>query len=52
VGTQCDMIQTDRDIPAFVNMALRGDLALDKLVAGKFRVEAMKQRQILKPLGL
>jgi S-(hydroxymethyl)glutathione dehydrogenase/alcohol dehydrogenase len=53
VGTQYGMIQTDRDIPAFADMAMRGDLLLDKLVTKKFKVEeindvaeAMKARQI------
>ena len=53
MGTQYGMIQTDRDIPAFADMAMRGDLLLDKLVTKKFKVEeindvaeAMKARQI------
>jgi len=54
VGTQYGMIQTHQDIPAFVDMALRGELLLDRLVTRKFKVEeindvaeAMKQRQIV-----
>jgi Zn-dependent alcohol dehydrogenase len=53
VGTQYGMIQTDRDIPAFADMAMRGDLLLDKLITKMFKVEeindvaeAMKARQI------
>ena len=47
------MIETHRDIPTFADMAVRGELLLDKLITKKFRVEeinevaeAMKQRQI------
>lgn len=53
VGTQYGMIQTERDIPIFAGMALRGELLLDKLITRTFKVEeindvaeAMKARQI------
>ena len=45
VGTQYGMIQTDRDIPAFADMAMRGDLLLDKLVTKKFKVEEINKSQ-------
>ena len=53
-GTLYGNIQTHRDIPVFADMAVKGDLKLDRLISKKFRieeindvVEAMQKRQIL-----
>jgi Zn-dependent alcohol dehydrogenase len=47
-------IRTHEDIPGFADMAMRGDLMLDKLISKKFKVEeinevveAMQKRQII-----
>jgi len=52
-GTLYGLIQTHRDIPIFADMAVRGELLLDKLMTKKFKVEeindvadAMRERQI------
>ena len=52
-GTLYGNIEPHRDIPAFADMAMRGDLLLDKLITKFFRVneindvaERMRQRQI------
>jgi len=54
IGSLYGMIRTQQDIPVFADMAVRGDLLLDKLITKKFRVEeindvvdAMKNRQII-----
>jgi S-(hydroxymethyl)glutathione dehydrogenase/alcohol dehydrogenase len=54
VGTLYGNIRTQEDIPMFADMAMKGELALDKLIGKKFRVEeinqvieAMKNRQII-----
>jgi S-(hydroxymethyl)glutathione dehydrogenase/alcohol dehydrogenase len=54
IGTLYGNIRTHEDIPAFADMAIRGELMLDKLIGRKFKieeindvVEAMKNRQII-----
>ena len=54
IGTIYGNIRTHEDIPTFADMAMRGELMLDKLIGRKFRVEeinqvveAMKNRQII-----
>ena len=53
-GALYGFIDTLRDIPAFADMAVRGDLKLDKLITKKFKIEeindvaeAMNKRQII-----
>ena len=53
-GVMYGHIRTHQDIPAFADMAMRGELKLDKLISKKFKVEeindvveAMKRRQII-----
>jgi S-(hydroxymethyl)glutathione dehydrogenase/alcohol dehydrogenase len=53
-GVNYGHIKPHQDIPAFAEMAINGDLKLDKLISKKFRVEdindvidAMKKRQII-----
>ena len=53
-GVQYGKIHTHVDIPRFADMAMKGDLMLDKLITKKFKVEeindvveAMKNRQII-----
>jgi S-(hydroxymethyl)glutathione dehydrogenase/alcohol dehydrogenase len=53
-GALYGFIDTHRDIPAFADMAVRGDLKLDKLITKKFKIEeindvaeAMNKRQII-----
>jgi len=53
-GTLYGNIQPHRDIPKFVDMAIKGDLKLDKLITKTFKLEeindvadAMRQRQIV-----
>ena len=52
-GTLYGNIEPHRDIPAFADMAMRGDLLLEKLITKFFKVneindvaERMRQRQI------
>jgi S-(hydroxymethyl)glutathione dehydrogenase/alcohol dehydrogenase len=52
-GVNYGHIRPHQDIPTFADMAMRGDLILDKLITKKFKVEeindvveAMKKRQI------
>jgi S-(hydroxymethyl)glutathione dehydrogenase/alcohol dehydrogenase len=54
VGVMYGKIHTHVDIPRFADMAMKGDLMLDKLISKKFKiedinnvVEAMKNRQII-----
>jgi S-(hydroxymethyl)glutathione dehydrogenase/alcohol dehydrogenase len=54
VGVLYGMIHTHQDIPTFADMAMRGDLMLDRLITKTFKVEeinqvaeAMKNRQIV-----
>ena len=54
IGVLYGNIHTHLDIPRFADMAMKGDLMLDKLISQKFRVEeindvveAMKNRQII-----
>ena len=53
-GTLYGNIETHRDIPAFADMAVRGDFKLDRLITKKFKIEeindvaeAMRKRQIV-----
>jgi S-(hydroxymethyl)glutathione dehydrogenase/alcohol dehydrogenase len=53
-GVQYGKIHTHVDIPRFADMAMKGDLMLDKLITKKFKieeindvVEALKNRQII-----
>jgi S-(hydroxymethyl)glutathione dehydrogenase/alcohol dehydrogenase len=53
-GVTYGKIHTHVDIPRFADMAMKGDLLLDKLITKKFRVEeindvveALKNRQII-----
>jgi Zn-dependent alcohol dehydrogenase len=53
-GTTYGNIRTHEDIPKFIDMIMRGDYKLDKLIGKKFEldkindvVEAMKKRQII-----
>jgi Zn-dependent alcohol dehydrogenase len=53
-GTLYGNIRPHEDIPRFADMAMRGDLMLDRLISKKFKleeindvVEAMKKRQIV-----
>jgi S-(hydroxymethyl)glutathione dehydrogenase/alcohol dehydrogenase len=53
-GTLYGNIQTHRDIPTFADMAMKGDLLLDKLITKIFKLneindvaEAMRKRQII-----
>ena len=53
-GVMYGHIRPHQDIPAFADMAMRGELKLDKLISKKFKVEeindvveAMKRRQII-----
>jgi len=53
-GVNYGHIKPHQDIPAFADMAMRGDLGLDRLISKKFRVEeindvveAMKNRRII-----
>ena len=53
-GVVYGLIDTHRDIPVFADMAVKGDLKLDKLITKKFKVEeindvaeAMDKRQII-----
>jgi len=53
-GTLYGNIKTHEDIPAFADMAMRGDFKLDKLITNTFKVEeindvaeTMRKRQIL-----
>ena len=54
VGALYGMIRTQQDIPTFADMAMRGELMLDRLITKMFKVEeindvveAMKSRQII-----
>jgi Zn-dependent alcohol dehydrogenase len=54
IGVVYGKIHTHLDIPRFADMAMKGDLMLDKLISKKFKVEeindvveAMKNRQII-----
>jgi S-(hydroxymethyl)glutathione dehydrogenase/alcohol dehydrogenase len=54
IGVMYGKIHTHVDIPRFADMAMKGDLMLDKLISKKFKieeindaVEAMKNRQII-----
>jgi Zn-dependent alcohol dehydrogenase len=53
-GAVYGFVDTQRDIPTFADMAMRGELKLDKLVTKKFKIEeindvaeAMDNRQII-----
>jgi S-(hydroxymethyl)glutathione dehydrogenase/alcohol dehydrogenase len=54
VGTLYGNIRTHEDIPTFADMAMKGDIILDKLISKKFKVEeinqvveTMRKRQII-----